>query len=46
MVKVSHVKAKVSHVCEAVDRDKYIEPQRRKIHILKLKWDFTHCTIA
>ena len=32
-------KAKVSHICEAVDRDKYIEPLRRKIHILKLEWD-------
>ena len=26
-------------VCEAVDRDKYIELLRRKIHILKLEWD-------
>ena len=33
-------KAKVSHVCEAVDREEYIEPVRRKIHILKLEWDW------
>ena len=26
-------KAKVSHVCEAVDTDKYIEPLRRSVHI-------------
>ena len=32
-------KAKVSHVCEAVDKEKYIEPVRRKIHILKLESD-------
>ena len=31
--------AKVSQVCETVDREKYIEPVRRKIHILKLEWD-------
>ena len=29
----SSKKAKVSHICEAVDRDKYIEPLRPKIHI-------------
>ena len=34
-------KGKVSHVCEAVDKDKYIDPLRRKIHILKLEWDWT-----
>ena len=33
-------KAKVSHVREGVDREKYIEPVRRNIHILKLEWDW------
>ena len=33
-------KAKVSHICEAVDRDKYIEALRRNIHILKVEWDW------
>ena len=30
----------MSHICQAVDREKYIEPVRQKIHILKLEWDW------
>ena len=31
-------KCKVSHACEAMDRERYM--MRRKIHILKLEWDW------
>ena len=30
----------MSHVCEAVDRDKHIEPLQQKIHILSVQWDW------
>ena len=33
-------KVKVSHVCEVLDMEKYIEPVRRKIPILKVEWDW------